>query len=125
MAYKDNEGRYERANPYFLDIFQLRLADLQGKTDNECLNEHVVELFGRLEQRVAASGDIAHLDVQLSADAQQSFQAALLPLREDSTHSISSCLVLIPNDSTGHRAADSNTISDTLAKEIKKKNLDR
>ncbi len=125
MAYKDNEGRFERANPYFLDIFQLRQDDLLGKTESECLSAHAASLLARLNHRVSASGDIAQAELQLSADDPQTYQAVLLPLREDAEHAIHSCLILIPINSDGKQTERSVTTSEQFAKESKKKSLGR
>ena len=121
MAYKDNEGRFERANPYFLDIFQLRQDDLLGKTEGECLEEADAELLSRLEQGVAESGDIAHLELQFSSADLQTFQAVLLPLREDSSHSIRSCLILIPSNPSLTHSTNTQAAKHQFAEDSKKK----
>lgn len=98
LAIKDSDGRFERANPYFLDLFGLRSDDVIGKAEADLFPEHLTLQLLELEHRMQASKDVVEASVQVDPDDWMVYRFIKLPLHNDIDNNLASCLLVLPSD---------------------------
>ncbi|MEM8499480.1 MAG: PAS domain-containing protein [Pseudomonadota bacterium] len=112
LAVKDSDGRFERANPYFLDLFGLRQDDVIGKSEFDLFDESLAAQLQTLDAKMQAHNDVAEMSIQVDPDDWMVYRFIKLPLHGDGEQRQSSFLLVLPSDAedigTQAKAADSS-----------------
>ncbi len=97
---KDMDGRFERVNPYFLDLFGLRSDDILGKTEADVFPSELASALRQLESRMLAARDVVEARIAAPAGNGAMFHWIQMPLHSQIEHSQASCLVVMESDGT-------------------------
>ncbi len=112
LAVKDSDGRFERANPYFLDLFGLRQDDVIGKSESDLFDESLATQLQTLDAQMQEHNDVAEMSIQVDPDDWMVYRFIKLPLHGDKEQRQSSFLLVLPSDAedigTQAKPADSS-----------------
>ncbi|MFK8021056.1 MAG: PAS domain-containing protein [Pseudomonadales bacterium] len=98
LAIKDSDGRFERANPYFLDLFGLRSDDVIGKAETDLFPEHLIQQLQDMETQMLRTQDVVEASVQVDPDDWMVYRFIKLPLHNELDNNLASCLLVLPSD---------------------------
>lgn len=98
LAVKDSDGRFERANPYFLDLFGLRQDDVIGKSESDLFDESLAAQLQTLDAQMQEHNDVAEMSIQVDPDDWMVYRFIKLPLHGDGEQRQSSFLLVLPSD---------------------------
>lgn len=119
LAIKDADGRFERANPYFLDLFGLRHDDVIGKSEIDLFDQELAEQLTLLDAQMLRSQDVVEANIQVDPDDWMVYRFIKLPLHGGEEHSQASCLLVLPSDADDQAGATESARSSSTAKRTK------